>query len=272
MQRNLRRLHIAFVLMIAALAVVAFPGTSLANGSDRWQNYPPNNYGSSYGCWYQVHFGDTLSGIAVRYGTSVFGLMQANGLQNPNRIFAGMALRVPCAASGYPPACAPAVYIVQPGENLFRIGLRYGFNVNTLAYYNGLRNVNLIFAGMRLLIPCGYGNAATPYPMPTLSSTPGATPPSTGQTTIAIQNFAFNPATVTVHVGATVAWRNDDSAPHTSTSGACPGGACTPNGMWDSGTLNPGQSFSRVFNTAGTYTYYCKIHGASMQGTVMVMP
>jgi len=80
----------------------------------------------------------------------------------------------------------------------------------------------------------------------------------------------FNPGTITVRVGQQVVWVNNDSAPHTTTSGSCPGGTCTPTPGWDSGTLNSGQSFAFTFTTAGTFNYFCRIHGASMQGTVVV--
>jgi plastocyanin len=89
---------------------------------------------------------------------------------------------------------------------------------------------------------------------------------------VVMQNIAFNPPTITIHVGQTVVWRNDDTVPHTTTSGSCSGNVCTPAPGWDSGTLNPGQSFSHTFDTAGTFGYYCRIHGAAMQGTVVVMP
>ena len=110
-----------------------------------------------------------------------------------------------------------------------------------------------------------YANPARPYgqaaPMPA---------PQGGQGMVNIQNFMFNPGTITVHVGQQVVWVNNDSAPHTSTSGSCSGGTCTPAPGWDSGTLNPGQSFAFTFTTAGTFTYFCRIHGASLQGTVVV--
>lgn len=47
------------------------------------------------------------------------------------------------------------VHIVQPGENLFRIALRYGVTVDALAEVNGLSNVSRIYAGQRLTIPDG---------------------------------------------------------------------------------------------------------------------
>ena len=48
-----------------------------------------------------------------------------------------------------------ASYVVQPGDNLFRIGLRFGFTVNELAAYNNIANPNLIYAGQVILIPPG---------------------------------------------------------------------------------------------------------------------
>ncbi len=110
-----------------------------------------------------------------------------------------------------------------------------------------------------------YGAPARPYgqaaPIPA---------PQSGQGMVTIQNFMFNPGTITVRVGQQVVWVNNDSAPHTTTSGSCSGGTCTPAPGWDSGTLNPGQSFAFTFTSAGTFTYFCRIHGASMQGTVVV--
>jgi hypothetical protein len=79
--------------------------------------------------------------------------------------------------------------------------------------------------------------------------------------------FCFVPSSVTIHPGDTVQWSWSSSG-HTSTSGT-PG---SPNGLWDSGFLNPGQTFSHTFNTAGSFPYYCTAHGqcCGMVGTVTV--
>ena len=52
-------------------------------------------------------------------------------------------------------AASNTVHVVQPGENLFRIGLRYGVTVNALVAANGLSNANHVWVGQRLIIPSG---------------------------------------------------------------------------------------------------------------------
>jgi plastocyanin len=78
---------------------------------------------------------------------------------------------------------------------------------------------------------------------------------------VAIQNFAFSPATITVKVGTKVTWTNKDSAAHTVTGDSNDGPA--------SGTLAQGASYSFTFSKAGTFSYACSIH-PNMKGTVVV--
>lgn len=91
---------------------------------------------------------------------------------------------------------------------------------------------------------------------------PGGTAPAQAQaaSSVSIIDFAFQPASVTVPVGAAVSWTNNGMAPHTSTSSS---------GGWDSGRLTSGQSFSFTFSQAGSFGYICTIH-PSMMGTVVV--
>ncbi len=77
--------------------------------------------------------------------------------------------------------------------------------------------------------------------------------------TVDIANFTFDPGTVTVQVGDTVTWTNNDSVPHTATSG---------DGSFD-GEMQPGESFSFTFEDEGTFDYICEIH-PDMEGTVVV--
>ena len=73
--------------------------------------------------------------------------------------------------------------------------------------------------------------------------------------TVDVINFAFNPTPVTIHVGDTVkwVWLADD---HSTTSVA---GSLE---SWNSGIQNTGATFDHTFEQAGTYVYYCVVHGA----------
>lgn len=102
-----------------------------------------NNISSSY---YVVRYGDTLSGIASRYGTTWQNLQRLNGFNNPNWIYPGQRIRVAGTVS------AKRTYSVRYGDTLSGIAYRYGVNVYTLARNNRIRNVNLIYPGQRLYL------------------------------------------------------------------------------------------------------------------------
>ena len=82
---------------------------------------------------------------------------------------------------------------------------------------------------------------------------------------VAIKGFVYIPETVTAPVGASVAWTNQDNAPHTSTG---IGGAAS---ALNSGAIVFDQTFTQQFDTPGTYPYYCVYH-PNMLGTVVVTP
>jgi plastocyanin len=77
-----------------------------------------------------------------------------------------------------------------------------------------------------------------------------------------ISGNAYDPSPLTVAVGTTVRWTNSDFVQHTVTS---------TTGAFGSGYLNNGQSFEHTFGAAGTYNYYCIVHGIGMSGTVHVV-
>ena len=77
---------------------------------------------------------------------------------------------------------------------------------------------------------------------------------------VAIADFAFSPATLTITAGDTVTWTNEDAIAHTATS---------TTSAFDSGLLNQGESFSLTFTTPGTYDYLCTPH-PSMTGRIVV--
>jgi plastocyanin len=78
-----------------------------------------------------------------------------------------------------------------------------------------------------------------------------AAPASAVVSQVAIQNFKFTPATVTVPVGTTVTWVNHDDDAHTVT--ADDGGLVSPG-------LDHGEHFSYRFTAPGTYAYHCALH------------
>ncbi|WP_051386161.1 GH25 family lysozyme [Actinokineospora inagensis] len=101
---------------------------------------------------YVIAPGDTLSGIAVRFGTTVAALAALNGIADPNRIQARATLRLP--TPGTPgPAPAPRRYQIRSGDTLSGIAVRFGTTITVLARLNGIANPNKIQAGAWLTLP-----------------------------------------------------------------------------------------------------------------------
>ena len=89
---------------------------------------------------------------------------------------------------------------------------------------------------------------------------PAATPTAANE--VVIDNFAFNPPTLTVAAGTRVTWVNRVDVPHTATSSAKPR-------LFHSGTLDTDDHFAHVFTSPGTYEYFCAVH-PHMTGRVIV--
>jgi LysM repeat protein len=97
-----------------------------------------------------VRWGETLSGIAVRYGTTVQAIAATNHIANPHRIYAGQRLTIPSAP--WPPA-GGFWYTVRYGDTLSGLAWRFGRNMWTIANANEIKYPNRIYAGRRLYIP-----------------------------------------------------------------------------------------------------------------------
>jgi plastocyanin len=93
-----------------------------------------------------------------------------------------------------------------------------------------------------------------------VSSSPPGTPPPNAAVVVDLHNVAFNPQSVTVHVGQTVAWKFDDGPVAHNVTGD----------GWASSDRTSGY-YTHTFNAAGTYAYRCTIH-SNMTGQVVVTP
>ena len=85
-------------------------------------------------------------------------------------------------------------------------------------------------------------------------------PAATGAAAVGIKNFKFSPPALTVPVGTTVTWTNQDEDPHTITSAA---------GAFSSTGLSHDETFTQTFRERGTYQYFCALH-PQMRATVIV--
>lgn len=133
---------LALALILCATAVVACPPASARSGSGSEARY-------------LVRRGDTLSDIAQAHHTTVTALARANGLADPQLIYAGTWLVLPASSGGASGGGAPggSSYVVRPGDTLSGIAKRFGLSAQTLAQANGLADPDLIVAGKRLTIP-----------------------------------------------------------------------------------------------------------------------
>jgi len=102
---------------------------------------------------------------------------------------------------------------------------------------------------------------------------PSTTTPATtltqvlGATTVNIENFAFNPASIAVPKGTTVTWVNQDTTDHQIVNDAQ--GTIAQGALFTSNSLPKGASYSFKFDNPGTYPYHCSIH-PSMKAMVIV--
>ena len=123
----------------------------------------------------------------------------------------------------------------------------------------------LIITWVMAAVSCGTSSPTTTPAQPgtgtQVKPPPGETPGlEFNPVAVAVENFAFSPATITIAVGTTVTWTNKDDVRHTVTSRTQ---------LFDSGLLAKDSSFSYKFDQKGSYEYYCIPH-PYMVGKVIV--
>lgn len=110
---------------------------------------------------YTVKRGDTLWGIAKKFGVTVSAVVNANNIRNPNLIYVGEVFTIPhmtsAESSGY------ALYTVRRGDTLWGISRKFGTSINSIVALNGIKNPNLIYAGEVFKIPSARSEQAVIY-------------------------------------------------------------------------------------------------------------
>lgn len=123
------------------------------------------------------------------------------------------------------------------------------------------------YAGEALLVDNGDGTTTVTVTLTSgtagADATPSASdsPDETGSYDIVIEDFAYSPAELTIKVGESVTFTNQDSAPHTATA--------RDRDILQTGRLGQGESTTVTFDTPGTYEYFCEFH-PNMKGVIIV--
>ena len=117
--------------------------------------------------YHVVQRGDTLSGLAVRYGTSMAELRRLNNMSKTSVLQAGRKLKLPGDAAPQPapasqPMSRPSYHVVQRGDTLSGLAARYGTSMAELRRLNNMSKTSVLQAGRKLKLP---GDAA-PQPVP----------------------------------------------------------------------------------------------------------
>ena len=111
-----------------------------------------------------LQWGDTLFALSRKYGVSPDAIMEANDISDPNRLSAGMEIRIPLAnnssgksnvASADDVAQGSFWYTVERGDSLYGLSRRFGVSVPALAAANGLEMNAQLKIGESLVIPVG---------------------------------------------------------------------------------------------------------------------
>lgn len=110
---------------------------------------------------YTVKRGDTLWGIAKKFGVTVSAVVNANNIRNPNLIYVGEVFIIPHMTSAE--SFEYTLYTVRRGDTLWGISRKFGTSINSIVALNGIKNPNLIYAGEVFKIPSARSEQAVIY-------------------------------------------------------------------------------------------------------------
>lgn len=121
-------------------------------GAETTKPVKPSKPQTSSETIYIVKKGDTLSGIASRYGTTYQVLASYNGISNPNLIGVGQTIKIPNGTMSHITNTSSRTYIVKSGDTLSSIAKKYGTTYQKIAKDNNISNPNKIYPGQKLTI------------------------------------------------------------------------------------------------------------------------
>jgi plastocyanin len=146
-------------------------------------------------------------------------------------------------------APAPGPMAVPAGHLGDVLGIR---EVRYLRHHNHLAIVDRTLTGGDPTPIMAAGEAAARTSTRSATTAPNGTPASAGKGQITIDNFAFNPRSLTIAAGNTVTWLNHDDVPHRIKS--------SDDRFASSGVLDTRASYAATFSKPGEYPYFCSIH------------
>ncbi len=187
---------------LTQLDSVAFSGKVVTNKNNNGDNSSYNSGSSSVSNtgYYTVQSGDTLSGIANRFSTTVNHLASLNDISNPNRIYVGQRLLVRQQTSSQTntnntntssnttntSSSATGTYTVQSGDTLSGIANKFGTNYESLANLNNISNPNRIYVGQVLKLSANSNTASSAHQATTNATPAGSYSAKAGDSLSAI--------------------------------------------------------------------------------------